>query len=296
MLAKPHRMQQRPYPDEGLLARLQSVRLADAAIPEHEFLQFRRLQSLIYTLRLAGYDTEAMQTEAFVGAALFAPVKGRVIATRCEYDMEVNDEVVGQVMPRLYPDAIWFTTNASTRHDRVRALPIGITDYCGYSPVHPIIGDTDIFAALLAQTPRSEKNLVLLNFQDQTHLPARGAVRRLFGPRDFVTTDIYSLDPGGYARYVEGLRSHPFCLAPRGNGIDTHRMWECLYAGGIPIVQKVFALRAFEDLPILFVERWDDAADADTLKRVRDDFYSREWNLEKLTLSYWYKTILGLLK
>jgi hypothetical protein len=69
MFAKPDRMRHRNYPDEALLARLKSVRLADADIPEHEFMQFRRLQALVYTLRLSGYDLEAMQTEPFVGAA-----------------------------------------------------------------------------------------------------------------------------------------------------------------------------------------------------------------------------------
>src|SRR5471030_2384742 len=154
MFAKPERMQLQNYPDEALLSRLKNVRLADANIPEHEFLQFRRLQRLVYTIRLAGYDVEAMQTEAFVGAAMFAPVKARVIATRCEYDMEVSDEVADRVMPRLYPDAVWLTSNANARQARIRPIPIGITDYCGYTPFHPIIGDTGLFAQLLGQTPR----------------------------------------------------------------------------------------------------------------------------------------------
>ncbi|HWY61035.1 MAG TPA: hypothetical protein VNW15_03960 [Rhizomicrobium sp.] len=295
MLAKPDRMQPRPCPDEALLARLKSVRLADAAIPEHEFLQFRRLQSLIYTLRLAGYDVEAMQTEAFVGAAMVSRVKGRVIVTRCEYDMDVNDSVAREIMPRLYPDAIWLTSNASAGHARVMALPLGLTDYCGYTLYHPIIGDTGLFARLMAQHPCNEKNLVLMNFNDRTFPVLRGAVRRLFESKSFVSGGTYTLDGDGYARYVESLRSNTFCLAPRGTGIDTHRIWECLYAGGIPIVQKDPALRSFQDLPIFFVDRWEEATDAAMLERVRDEFHQREWNLEKLTVSYWYKVILRLL-
>jgi hypothetical protein len=175
------------------------------------------------------------------------------------------------------------------------ALPLGLSDYCGYTLYHPFIGDTGLFARLIAQNPRREQNLVLMNFNDETYPALRGAVRRLFASKDFVSSGAYSLDEAGYTRYVESLRTHAFCLAPRGNGIDTHRIWECLYAGGIPITQKEPALRSFHDLPIFFVDRWEDAADPETLKRVRDDFQGREWNLQRLTVSYWYKLILQLL-
>jgi hypothetical protein len=295
MYAKPERMLRHAYPDEALLARLQHVRLTDANIPEHEVLQFRRLQALVYNLRLAGYDLEAMQTEAFVGAAINIRVKGRVIVTRCEYDMEVNDDVANRVMPCLYPDAVWLTSNASTGRPHVMGLPLGLTDYCGYSLNHPVIGDAGRFARLIAEHPRSEKNLVLLNFNDETYPVLRGAVRRLFSDKAFVSNGAYAMDEAGYARYVADLRAHPFCLAPRGNGIDTHRLWEALYAGAIPITRKEPALRWFQELPILFVDRWEEAADPDRLRRMRDTFLAREWNLEKLTLSYWYKFILALL-
>ncbi len=39
-----------------------------------------------------------------------------------------------------------------------------------------------------------------------------------------------------YADYLRELAQHRFCLCVRGNGIDTHRFWECLYLGVIPVV------------------------------------------------------------
>lgn len=41
------------------------------------------------------------------------------------------------------------------------------------------------------------------------------------------------LSPKQYAAVVN---EHRFVLCPRGNGIDTHRFWETLYRGAIPIV------------------------------------------------------------
>lgn len=39
-----------------------------------------------------------------------------------------------------------------------------------------------------------------------------------------------------FAEYLEDLAQHRFCLAIRGNGICTHRFWESLYLGVIPVI------------------------------------------------------------
>lgn len=39
-----------------------------------------------------------------------------------------------------------------------------------------------------------------------------------------------------YPEYLRELSQHRFCLCMRGNGIDTHRFWESLYLGVIPVI------------------------------------------------------------
>jgi hypothetical protein len=39
-----------------------------------------------------------------------------------------------------------------------------------------------------------------------------------------------------YNEYLYELSTHYFCLCVRGNGIDTHRFWESLYLGVIPVI------------------------------------------------------------
>lgn len=39
-----------------------------------------------------------------------------------------------------------------------------------------------------------------------------------------------------YKEYLNELSQHYFCLCVRGNGIDTHRFWEALYLGVIPVI------------------------------------------------------------
>jgi len=39
-----------------------------------------------------------------------------------------------------------------------------------------------------------------------------------------------------YKEYLDELSLHRFCLCVRGNGLDTHRFWEALYLGVIPVI------------------------------------------------------------
>lgn len=39
-----------------------------------------------------------------------------------------------------------------------------------------------------------------------------------------------------YTDYLKELAEYRFCLCMRGNGLDTHRFWECLYLGVVPVI------------------------------------------------------------
>ena len=39
-----------------------------------------------------------------------------------------------------------------------------------------------------------------------------------------------------YNEYLQELSQHFFCLCPRGNGLESHRFWESIYLGVVPII------------------------------------------------------------
>ena len=45
---------------------------------------------------------------------------------------------------------------------------------------------------------------------------------------------------------------------PRGNGVDTHRIWESLYLGSLPVVSAHDFLPMYENWPIHRVESWNE--------------------------------------
>jgi hypothetical protein len=48
-----------------------------------------------------------------------------------------------------------------------------------------------------------------------------------------------------------------FVICPRGNGLDTHRIWESLYLGAIPVVHESNYFVELKNWPIWIVEDWN---------------------------------------
>ena len=94
----------------------------------------------------------------------------------------------------------------------------------------------------------------------------------------------------GRKHYLQSVRNHTFVACPRGNGIDTHRLWETLYMGSIPIVKKDLAHSDWLDLPVLWIDDWNQLNEQ-YLREQEIVIRSREWNMEKLKVGYWIKKI-----
>jgi hypothetical protein len=85
-----------------------------------------------------------------------------------------------------------------------------------------------------------------------------------------------------FEEYINNMSKHKFVASPRGNGTDCHRTWEALYVGCIPIVIRHKMYDEWSDLPILQIDDWSDLN-----REMLEEFSSREFNYEKLSLSYW---------
>ena len=97
-----------------------------------------------------------------------------------------------------------------------------------------------------------------------------------------------------YKEYCEDMARFKFVACPPGNGIDSHRIWEALYMGCIPIVIKNL-INEHLDLPILRVNKYSEV----TSKLLFDylEFYkTHDFNYDQAQLSYWINKILENLK
>jgi hypothetical protein len=197
-------------------------------------------------------------------------------------DYPLTDEIAGR-----YPRATWFSTN--TQSKRVNGLPLGITNDTDESPIHRIYGNIQMMVEV-AQIPREIKNLLYLNFAVHTYPSERVPLKEMFAGVPWVTHGECVNTFEGRRIFLEDIRNHTFVLCPRGNGIDTHRLWETLYMGSIPIVKRDSAHAGWTDLPILFVDDWKEVT-YERLIAEQKRIEATSWNMEKLKVGYWVNRI-----
>lgn len=179
-----------------------------------------------------------------------------------------------------YCDIIsWRGINIEHQNKKLSSIPIGLAnDYCPIT-----LKKKDILSA----EDRDPEKLLYINFNTQTNSQEREPIYHRFKNSDRITVrnprEIESKQ-----QYLTEITNHKFVMCPRGNGIDTHRMWECLYLGIIPVVKDCINIRFFSDLPILIVDDFLDlVGKEDYLEEVYADFSNRNWNLDKLTVEHW---------
>lgn len=203
-------------------------------------------------------------------------------------DYEINDSIIYR-----YPFNKWFVINSNSKAINVHPLPLGITNNTNESPDHPIFGDTEIMLEVF-NTNYKKEHLAYLNVSPATH-PERKEVIELFKDCNYVYKKNLVKTINDRRQFLIDIRKSKFVLCPRGNGIDTHRFWETLYMGSIPIVKRDILYESFTDLPILIVDDWKELT-AEYLENKYSEITSKEWNYDKLKISYWEKYIEDKMK
>jgi len=103
---------------------------------------------------------------------------------------------------------------------------------------------------------KSRTNRIMWSFTVRTNKPLRKVAERELRENP-LAVNIGEVSPSAHRR---ALSSYSFVACPPGNGWDTHRTWEALYLGCIPIVLDSFFARTFLELgvPIWIVETYSE--------------------------------------
>lgn len=182
--------------------------------------------------------------------------------------------------------ARWFATNVTATHPKVEAWPLGL----GSPESRTTLRAEEIWAERRKGIPRDE--WLYVNFRPETNPSVRGPVFEFF--RRHSGEDWETFDPPGERGNNEGflqkILRHRFVLCPPGNGVDTHRMWEVMLAGAIPVVLKSQAMEPFRRLPILFVEDYRKVT-RELLERAWAEIRVPDQPPESMYEDYWRKRI-----
>ena len=166
-----------------------------------------------------------------------------------------------------------FSQNTFIEHPKLTALPIGIANSMWHhgqkSSIENVIKNSKNFT--------SRKERIYVNVSEETNYAHRSKVIGCLKNNELC--DIISSNRP-HPVYLEEMSGYKWVASPKGNGVDCHRLWECMYAGSIAICDDSVNARAFRDMGLPIILIGDPSVDG-SLSSVGWNNITLEWLQEE---------------
>jgi len=144
----------------------------------------------------------------------------------------------------------WFGQNTCIEHQKLQFLPIGLANSQWSHGNLSLFYNNDFMNKLV----NNKTNTIYFNFNINTNRSKREFCYNNLKNR-FIWLN--TIDP------IENqirLSTYQFCICPEGNGVDSHRLWECLYLKVVPIVIKseFTSILQKQNIPLVILDNWND--------------------------------------
>ena len=191
-------------------------------------------------------------------------------------DISVNKKLY-QKKPKCIK--YWFGNNINYEVNKLIPIPLGINnDYISTNP------NEQDFIDFKFKNFDEKNNNIYSNFNINTR-PFHRLNAYNFSIKNAST--VSSFTKLNKSDFLSELNNYKFVIAPFGNGLDTHRVWEAIYSNSIPIVKEHTAYNSFKELPIHFVKNFKDI-DNKSLSKLKFDVDL----LRLCDFNYWRDLIL----
>ncbi|NBQ42369.1 MAG: hypothetical protein EBU23_07500, partial [Mycobacteriaceae bacterium] len=222
-------------------ARAAAAAAARGALQTDEIITGDRVMDAVAALPAARYfkvDSLVLGRPVLWRGRVHFPVPARVWVTG-HSDYPVTKELFERYEPNF---EVWYATNVEHTHPKLRPLPIGITNCTDESDLHRIYGDQTVMAEVAAEPRALAAAPVYANFSVGTFPAERAPLLAALAAAPWADVGEPENSLEGRRRFLRAVRNHKFVACPRGNGVDTHRTWEALYMGSIPILRRCAAV------------------------------------------------------
>jgi hypothetical protein len=204
----------------------------------------------------------------------------------------------------------WFSQNCvSINHPKLKHIPIGL-DYhtltfprgdhsWGPSGVVPLLQEMELkrvrseLKSLESTIPRA-----VTNFHLAMNEPPRRFYYRQPAYQELKNNpSITWLPVQTRVEFWKSCNESAFVICPFGNGLDTHRTWEVLALGRIPVIKSSPLNVIFKKLPVLEIEEWNQLTPEymeSQYQLIVDNYQKGEYDFSRLTLGYWMDKINAL--
>lgn len=204
-------------------------------------------------------------------------------------DIPPSDELFAQIHETV---GEIYCVNAQDGIPGVTPLPLGLENMTlkryGYIDDYLLLfdGRRDPLSNLANQ---HKESMFHCSFALRTNRPARTLAAQI--ARATRGIENRSLTP---ARNRQALMSSKFVICPPGNGPDTHRVWESIYLGAVPVILRgTIAHSVVKNLPVWEVDDWHEALESSD-DHLNSTFVSltRKGTKEAM-FCHWWQKILG---
>lgn len=173
---------------------------------------------------------------------------------------------------------LWYTQNLvgeemdGISNDKLKALPIGIDLHTQWDDLWPRTPFKRylLFQYIKEQAVQSTRKMKILMEGAVWKSEDRLDALTILQDCDLVDQKlIYDSEKNRMPKedVLQLYGEYQFVLSFKGAGIDSHRTWESMYMGAIPIVKRENKIVAMEDNPILFIDSWEEVCDIKFLEK-----------------------------
>jgi hypothetical protein len=177
------------------------------------------------------------------------------------------------------PEAVsyWYSINVCYKNAFLKSIPLGLAN--NYSPKN--LNKLDYKKLKIFENKVEQ---IYVNFETNTNYFHRSRLKKSISKNDFYYFEKNKIDN---LEYLKKLNMFKYVLTPWGNGIDSHRVWETLYAGSYPLIPKHNNFYSiFESENFLF-KRFNNLSNVN----LTNTFLNFEINNEILNINYWENKI-----
>ena len=175
-------------------------------------------------------------------------------------------------------------------------LPLGLCNNTNESKQHSIVGDVKPILKIFRSAP--EKSTfpykISANFSIDTFSQVRLKLYNDLRNLNHVNVKSPKITLSGRASYLQEIYDSHMVIVPRGNGLDTHRFWETLYMGAIPIVVRKDLPKGIFDLgplPVIVLQNWNQICNANFIYSEYDKVQSMHHQESLISFTNWKKIL-----
>eukprot|EP00039_Didymoeca_costata_P002872 m.63328 g.63328 ORF g.63328 m.63328 type:complete len:693 (+) comp11575_c0_seq1:355-2433(+) len=169
----------------------------------------------------------------------------------------------------------WYSQNVVSTHDKLFAIPVGLGIHHGFPGSPDSAATFDHMRHLSKTMPTFKDRSRSILFENPGNL------------RLFECANVRQVPAEGSPQIWKEYGKHQFTIVYTMNGLDTHKLWELLFFGTVPIVKRSFTMENLIEssyLPAVIVDNWNDVCKwtdreyTKMLKRYEDWIvHSRRW-------------------